>query len=120
MLPSGSDVLCGLEDTIPEARSQNTEASPEDAITLPATADIEGVKPQPVTTQGTDNTIPAEPATSSAETNPPAAAEVLPKKEVAVLVTERDNGAPRDLIKAPGCYPCYGEEPDHSHHYTGG
>ena len=51
-----------------------------------------------MTTQGTDNTIPAEPATSSAETNPSMAAEVLPKKEVAVPVTEMDNGTLRDLI----------------------
>ena len=39
------DVLCGLEDVVPEARNQNTEASPEDAITPPATANVEGVKP---------------------------------------------------------------------------
>ena len=97
------DVLCGLEDTIPEARSQNTKASPEDAITLPATANIEGVEPQPVTTQGTDDTVPAEPTTLSAETNPPAAAEVLPKEELAVPVTERDIGALRDLMNFQGC-----------------
>ena len=73
------DVLCGLEDAILEARSQNTKTSPEDAITLPTTTNIEGVKPQPMTTQWTDNTIPAEPATSSAETNLPVATEVLTK-----------------------------------------
>ena len=37
------DVLCGLEDAVPEARSQNTEAT---------TANIEDVEPQPMTTQG--------------------------------------------------------------------
>ena len=77
---SKQDVLCGLEDAIPEANSQNAEASPEDAATLPTTANIEGVELQPVTTQGTDSTILAEPATPSAKTNPPAATEVLPKK----------------------------------------
>ena len=35
------NVLCSLEDAIPEARSQNTEALPEDAITLPTTTDVE-------------------------------------------------------------------------------
>ena len=50
-----------------------------------------------MTTQGTDNTTPAEPTTLSAETDPPAATEVLPKKEVEVPATKRDNGAPRDL-----------------------
>ena len=50
-----------------------------------------------MTTQGTDNTILAEPTTSSAETNLPGAT-VLPKNEVAVPVTEMDNGAPRYLI----------------------
>ena len=97
------DVLCGLEDAIPEARSQGTKALPEDAITPPATTNIEGVEPQPMTTQGTDNTILAEPATSSAETNLPAAAVVLPKNEVMVPATKIDNGTLRDLIKPPGC-----------------
>ena len=88
------DVLCSLEDTIPEARSQNTEGSPEDAITLPPTTNIGGVEPQPITTQGTDNTILAELATSPAETNPPVATEVLPKNGVMVPVTEMDNDTP--------------------------
>ena len=73
------DVLCGLKNAIPEPRSQNTEASPEDAIAWPATADIEGVDPQPVTTQWTDNTILAEPTTLSAETNLAVAIEFSPK-----------------------------------------
>ena len=106
---SKQDVLCGLEDAIPEARSQNTEASPEDAITLPTTTNIEGVKPQPMTTQGTDNTIPVEPATSSAETNPPAATEVCPKKEVAVPVTKRDSSALRDLMNPWAASPTMAE-----------
>ena len=83
---------------MPEARSQNTMASTEDAISLPTTADIEGVEPQAVTSQRTDNIILAEPATLSAETNPPVAAEVLPKDEVIVPATKMDNGTLKDLI----------------------
>ena len=80
-------VFCGLEDAIPEARSQNNKASPGGAITLPITSDIEGIEPQPVTTQGTNNTILVKPTTLSAETNPPAATEVLHKNEVRVPAT---------------------------------
>ena len=61
------------------------------------TTNVEGVKPQSVTTQGAHNTIPTEPATLSAETNLPVAVEVLPKKDVAVPEMERDCGALRDL-----------------------
>ena len=88
------DVLCGLENAIPEARSQNTKASSEDVVTPPTTADIEGVETQLATTQETDNTILAEPIASSAETNLPAVAEVLPQNEVMVPATEMDNGRP--------------------------
>ena len=110
MLPSVSGMfLCSLGDAIPEARTQNTKASPEDTITLPATTNIEGVEPQLITTQGRDNTIPAETATSSAETNPPAAAEVLPKKEVMVPVTEMDSGALRNLINPWAVSPAMAE-----------
>ena len=69
------DVLCSLGDT----RSQSTKASSEDTITLPTSTDIEGVEPQPVTTQGTGSTVLAKPATLSAETNPSVATEVPPK-----------------------------------------
>ena len=64
-------------------RTLGTKAPrPEDTVTPPVTADIEGVEPLPVTTQRTDSTVLAEPTTSSAETVPPVAAEVLPKNEV--------------------------------------
>ena len=76
---SKQDVFCGLEDAIPEAKSQNSKASPEDTITPPAAVDIEGVEPQPVTTQGTDSTILAEPTTSSAKTKLPVAIKFSPK-----------------------------------------
>ena len=99
------DVLCGLED----ARSQSTKASPEDAITLPATADIEGVEPQPITTQGTGSTIIAKPATLSAETNPPAATEVFSKIEVAVPATKMDDSILRDLMNPQAASPAMAE-----------
>ena len=106
---SKQDVLCGLEDAIPEAKSQNTEASPEDAITPATTANIKGVEPQSVTNQGTDSTVLAEYATSSAKTNPPAVAEALPKNEVTVPVTEIDNGTPKDLINPWAASPVMAE-----------
>ena len=62
------DVLYGLENAIPETRSQNAEASSEDVINPPTTTDIKGVEPQLAMTQETDNTILAEPIASSAET----------------------------------------------------
>ena len=105
---SKQDVFCGLEDTIPEAKSQNTKALPEDAITLPTTAHIEGVEPQPMTTQGTDSTVLAKPATLSPKTNLPAAAEVL-KNEVMVPVTEMDNDASKDLINPCAASPAVAE-----------
>ena len=102
---SKQDVFCGLEDAIPEVKSQNTKASPGDAITPPAAANVEGVEPQPMTTQGTDGTFLAESATLSAMTNLPAAAKVLPKYEVMVPATKMDNGTPKDLIKPQAAGP---------------
>ena len=87
---SKHDVLCGLEDTIHEAKSQNTKALPEDVVTPPATANIEGVEPQLMTTQGTDSTILAEPSTCSHRSSP--------QNEVTVPVTEMDNGTSKYLI----------------------
>ena len=62
-----------------------------------------------MTTQGTDSTILAEPATSSAKTNPPAAVEVLPKNEVMVPATKMDNGALKDLGNTQTASPGIGE-----------
>ena len=83
---SKQDVFSHLKDTIPKAGSQNAGASPEGAITLPASSDIGGVEPLPAITHGTDNAIlalpectsydgapPAEAATPSTKTNPPGA-----------------------------------------------
>ena len=67
------------------------------------------VQPQSVTTQGIDNIIPAEPTISSAETNLPVAAEVLPQKDAAVPVTKRVNGTPRDLINPQAVSPAMAE-----------
>ena len=74
------------------------------------------MEPQPVPTQGTDNTVLVEPTTSSADTNLPVAAEVLSKNEVAVPVTKMDNGALRDLMNPWAASPAMVEKPNHSHH----
>ena len=92
------DVFRGLEDAVSEARSQNTKGSPGGTITLPPTADIEGVESQPMMTQRTDNPIIVEPTTSSTETNLTAATEALPKNEVMVPTSKMDTGAQRDLM----------------------
>ena len=77
---SKQDVFWGLEDAVSEARNQNTKASPEGTVTPPTTANIEGMGPQPMMTQRTDNPILVEPTTLSTETNLTAAAEALPKR----------------------------------------
>ena len=62
-----------------------------------------------MTTQGTDNTILAEPTTSSTETNPTAATKVLPQNEVMVPATKMDTGAQRDLMNPQTASPAMAE-----------
>ena len=86
---SKQDIFHNLGDTVPEARSQDTEAPPEGIIAPPTTADIGGVEPHPAKTHGADDTIlaspgfipndeawPAEPTTFPAETNLPVSVEI--------------------------------------------
>ena len=97
------DVFSSLKEAIPKARSQNAEASPEGAVTLPIASDIRTDNAILALSEWTsdDGAPPAEPTTLSTETNPPVSTQVLPKGEVMVPAAETDIDAPGDLMTPP-------------------
>ena len=105
MLPSVSGMFSAVGRML-SLRQEAKTLRPHQKVPSP---DIEGAEPQPATTQGTDNTILAKLTTSSAETNPPAAADIFPKNEVTVPVTEMDTGTPRDLMTPWAASPAMAE-----------
>ena len=107
---SKQDVLLNLGNTVPEARSQDTEAPQEGAIAPPTTATVGSVEPCPTKTQGSNDTIPtspgctpndefppAEPTTPPAEINLPGSAEISPMGSTIMPSARMNTDTPKNL-----------------------
>ena len=100
---SKQDVLLNLGSTIPEARSQDTEAPQKGVIAPPTTATVGSMEPCPTKTQGANNTIlsdkspPAEPITLPAEINLSGYAEISPRHNTIMPPARIDTNTPKDL-----------------------
>ena len=119
---SKQDIFCNLGETVPEARSKDTEAPQEGTIASPTIAAIGGVEPCTAKTQGADvtilalsgctpndETLPVEPTTSTAEINLPGSAEISPRDSIKMPLAKIDTDTPKDLATTWAASPAEAE-----------